>query len=140
MNTDSLNPYLDIAYRIATMGQFIPMAQCVAQEADKLQFKAKVNKELLAFEGHFPEFAVFPGVAQIAMVQQIISQYFASLGVIQRIEQLRFQNFILPDQEIFIVLEQTEQSMNFKLTNAAQDVVASGRLFFKDEQPKDQQS
>lgn len=120
------------------MGQFIPMAQCVAQEADKLEFKATVSKELLAFEGHFPEFSVFPGVAQIAMVQQIISQYFASLGVIQRIEQLRFQNFILPDQEIFIVLEQTEKSINFKLSNAAQEVVASGRLFFKDQQPQDQ--
>lgn len=113
------------------MVQFIPTAQCIEQDDTCIKLTARIGAELQAFTGHFPEFAVFPGVAQIAIVKDIIAQYFANLGQICRIEQLRFQSFILPEQDIFIFIEKTEDMISFKLTNAVQDVVASGRLFFK---------
>lgn len=114
------------------MGQFIPTAHCIEQNEQSIKLSARIDADLLAFEGHFPEFAVFPGVAQIAMVKQIIAEHFAELGQISRIEQLRFQNFILPEQDIFIFIEKNEEHVTFKLTNAVQETVASGRLLFKD--------
>ncbi|KAA8733846.1 hypothetical protein F4V57_07290 [Acinetobacter qingfengensis] len=113
------------------MTAFIPTTECLQQDEHALSLKAHVGAELLAFKGHFPECAVFPGVAQIAIVRQAVAQYFASLGEIQRIEQLRFQNFILPDQDVFIQLEQNAETVQFKLTNSQQAVVASGRIIFK---------
>lgn len=113
------------------MAQFIPTAECMRQDETSMLLRARIDSELGAFKGHFPEFAVFPGVAQIAILKEIITQHFASLGHMCRIEQLRFQNFVLPEQEIFIFMERTENSVNFKITNAMQQMVASGRMFFK---------
>lgn len=113
------------------MAQFLPQIECISQQENALQCKAKIDAELLAFKGHFPEFAVFPGVAQLALVKKIIAEYFSDLDVIQKMEQLRFQNFVLPNQEIFIALERVEHSVSFKLTNLAQQNVASGRIIFK---------
>ena len=112
------------------MTAYIPELECLEQNEQSIALKARVGAELLAFKGHFPSFAVYPGVAQIAMVQQAVTKYFASLGRMQRIEQLRFQNFILPDQEVFIQLEQQQQSVQFKLSNSQQAVLASGRIIF----------
>jgi 3-hydroxymyristoyl/3-hydroxydecanoyl-(acyl carrier protein) dehydratase len=113
------------------MAAFIPELECLERGAHSVALKAHVGAELLAFKGHFPECAVFPGVAQIAIVQQAVAQYFASLGALQRIEQLRFQNFILPDEDVFIHLEQQDNSIQFKFSNRQQAMVASGRLIFK---------
>lgn len=112
------------------MAQFLPLIEYIGKQENALQLKAHIDAELLAFKGHFPEFAVFPGVAQIAMIRQLVTEYFAHLGEMYRAEQLRFQNFVLPNQEIFISLECVEQTVTFKITNAAQQAVASGRLLF----------
>lgn len=113
------------------MAQFLPQAECILQEENTLQFKANIGAELMAFKGHFPEFAVFPGVAQVAIVKELVAQYFTDLGSIYKIEQLRFQNFVLPNQDVLISLERIEQTVTFKLLNLAQQNVASGRITFK---------
>lgn len=113
------------------MAQFLPKIQCISQQQNSLQLKANIAADLLAFKGHFPEFAVFPGVAQLAMIQQIAAEYFADLGVIEKMEQLRFQNFIRPDQDVLIDFERNDLTVTFKLTNLAQQNVASGRIIFK---------
>lgn len=113
------------------MAQFLPQIHCISQQENHLQLKACIAADLLAFKGHFPEFAVFPGVAQLAMVKQIVATYFADLGAVEKIEQLRFQNFVLPNQDVFISIERVAQSITFKFTNLAQQNVASGRMIFK---------
>ena len=113
------------------MAQFLPHIECISHQDNRLELKALVDGGLKAFEGHFPDFAVFPGVAQLAMVRQIVATYFVDLHTVEKIEQLRFQNFVLPDQQVFISLERHEQSVTFKFTNPAAQNVASGRMFFK---------
>ena len=113
------------------MAQFLPDVECLSQQENHLQLKAKIHHELLAFKGHFPEFAVFPGVAQIALVKQVVADYFSEMGTVEKMEQLRFQNFVLPEQEILISIERLEHTITFKLTNLAEQAVASGRFIFK---------
>ena len=113
------------------MASFLPEIDLVAQDGQNFQFKAHITPELLAFQGHFPEFAVFPGVAQIAMVRELVAKHLQHLGEMYRAEQLRFQNFVLPNQELFINLECNQETVSFKISNAQQQAVASGRLLFK---------
>ena len=113
------------------MAQFLPQIECILKEENNLQFKAQVHADLLAFKGHFPEFSVFPGVAQVAMIKDIVATYYTDLGVIEKMEQLRFQNFVLPNQDVMIAVERSGQSVSFKFTNLAQQNVASGRITFK---------
>ena len=113
------------------MASFLPEIDLLAQDGQQFQFKAHINADLLAFKGHFPEFAVFPGVAQIAMVRELVAKHLQHLGEMYKAEQLRFQNFVLPNQELFIALECNQQTVTFKISNAQQQAVASGRLLFK---------
>ena len=113
------------------MAQFLPPIERITQEENTLQFKAKISADLLAFKGHFPEFSVFPGVAQLGMIKDIIATQFRDLGVIEKMEQLRFQNFVLPDQDVLISIERIDRCISFKLTNLALQNVASGRIIFK---------
>lgn len=113
------------------MTQFLPTTRCIHQDQQQLLGTAHIGRELLAFAGHFPDCAIFPGVAQIAMVQNLVAEHFANLGVLHKIEQLRFQQFILPDQNVAIEVERQAQGFRFKVLNDTQDIVASGRLVFK---------
>lgn len=116
------------------MATFLPQIDLVSQQENVLHFKTNVSADLLAFKGHFPEFAVFPGVAQLAMIKTLVAEYFADLGEIYKMEQLRFQNFVLPNQDVLISIERNAQTVTFKLSNLAQQSVASGRILFKGEQ------
>lgn len=113
------------------MSVYIPQSRLIKSTAQQFLFSARLDANLKAFAGHFPDCPVFPGVAQIAMVKAIVDEHFANFKDLDRIEQLRFQGFIFPEQDIFIQIEPQDHSIQFKVTNAMQEPLASGRMVFK---------
>ena len=113
------------------MSVYIPQSRLIKSTAQQFLFSARLDANLKAFAGHFPNCPVFPGVAQIAMVKAIVDEHFANFKDLDRIEQLRFQGFIFPEQDIFIQIEPQDHIIQFKVSNAMQEPLASGRMMFK---------
>lgn len=113
------------------MSAYIPHSNLIKSNDQQFLFSARLDAGLQAFAGHFPNCPVFPGVAQIAMVKAIVEEHFANFQDLEKIEQLRFQGFIFPEQDIFIQIEPQDHSIQFKVSNAMQEPLASGRMMFK---------
>lgn len=113
------------------MSTYIPHSNLIKSNDQQFLFSARLDAGLQTFAGHFPNCPVFPGVAQIAMVKAIVEEHFANFQDLEKIEQLRFQGFIFPEQDIFIQIEPQDHSIQFKVSNAMQEPLASGRMMFK---------
>ncbi len=64
-----------------------------------------VPAALAFFPGHFPVHAILPGVVQIDWAIHFGRQYFPLLPQFRKMEALKFQAIIEPEQQISLLLE-----------------------------------
>ena len=82
------------------------------------------------FDGHFPDGAVLPGIAQLAMVFDLIRQHAAGPLRIVEVNRVRFKRMLGPDQRLTIVAapRQTDgQAYTFRL-EAEGEVATTGSM------------
>ena len=99
------------------------------ERAAKLAFVA--DQELLPFDGHFPDAAVLPGVAQLDWALQFGREAFAIEGEPARIEQLKFQALVRPGMNVQLALDWAPDAgtLAFRYTSDV-GTHASGRFVF----------
>jgi len=68
--------------------------------ADELFARLVFPKDLECFQGHFPEFAVLPGVAQLYFVRRFARQAFPDWPERAVYRRLKFQKLILPGKQV----------------------------------------
>lgn len=98
---------------------------------DTVEFRLLVTAELEYFNGHFPEHAVLPGVTQLDWAVRLGCQYFGYSEAVANLEVLKFQQLILPGQEVSLSI--SNNAAKGKLTFAYRDGesrYASGRITF----------
>ena len=57
-----------------------------------------------AFDGHFPQAAVLPGVSQVDWALRLAQRYFYIEGRFSSFRQLKFQRILCPDDEVSLTL------------------------------------
>lgn len=98
---------------------------------DNIELRLLVAADLEYFNGHFPEQAVLPGVTQLDWAVRLGCQYFGYSEAVANLEVLKFQQLILPGQEV--TLNISNNAAKAKLTFAYSDGenrYASGRIAF----------
>lgn len=95
-------------------------------------FKGIVPLDLCYFHGHFANFPLVPGVIELQWIQDLCTPFTWSTQAIEQVENLKFQQFIRPNDEITITLtyDEIKNKLSFKITNPAQQNCASGRLVY----------
>jgi len=87
------------------------------------------------FDGHFPEFQVLPGVAQIELVIRFASQYFGTGIAVSEIKRVKFTNLVLPSSPLIIKINKIENTISFKIYSPENEqVYSSGSLILMQEQ------
>lgn len=56
------------------------------------------------FEGHFPQFAILPGVVQIGWAEHFARSLYGFDAGVSALEQIKFKRPILPGAELTLVL------------------------------------
>ena len=90
------------------------------------EFRAKVRASDFYFDGHFAKFALVPAFMQLRFVLICAKTLGYELDGMQKIENLKFKNFIRPGDEISIKITEASGKLRFEISN--DKVCASGRI------------
>ncbi len=108
--------------------------QLVATDAIEFgyQLTLHIDQHVHWLNGHFPQQAILAGVVQTHWAATLSQLIFKIEGNIQQIDNLKFQDVILPEQTIRLSLEfNTEKnSVKFSYTNADNQHFSEGKILF----------
>lgn len=106
-----------------------PVVLTQQRQEEQIAYRLEFTPELACFQGHFPNFPIYPGVGQIGFIQHFAKQHWADLLWCNGFEQLKFQDLIRPYQCADLSLSRKAHKVSFELKNQGK-TVASGRLLF----------
>lgn len=86
-------------------GLKLPTVIRAETDANRVTLFLRVPAGLAFFPGHFPVHAILPGVVQIDWAIHFGRQHFPLLPQFRKMEALKFQAIIEPEQEISLQLE-----------------------------------
>lgn len=98
----------------------------VFERSAKNEFRAKVRASDFYFDGHFARFPLVPAFMQLRFVLICAKALGYELDGTQKIENLKFTNFIRPGDEISIKITEASGKLRFEISN--DKVCASGRI------------
>ena len=98
----------------------------VFERSAENEFRAKVRASDFYFDGHFARFALVPAFMQLRFVLICAKALGYELDNMQKIENLKFTNFIRPGDEISIKITEASGKLRFEISN--DKVCASGRI------------
>ncbi len=88
-----------------------------------------VDAESNWFDGHFPEMPVLPGIAQLAMVQEIISGAMGKTVAVSGIRRIRFKRKIGPGERFTVAVSPMTKPNAFSFRILAEaEVACTGTL------------
>lgn len=98
----------------------LPQLLHTARDGQRVTLTLRVPGQLAFFPGHFPIHAILPGVVQIDWAIHFGRQHFPLAAPFRKMEALKFQAIIEPEQELTLVLEHKPDPV----------VAQSGKLLF----------
>ena len=99
------------------------------REDGKASATLLATAELAAFEGHFPQAAILPGVVMVDWAVRLGREAFGFTGELQCMEALKFQQLVRPGMLLTADLEWNPGVLGFRFTSV-QGAHASGRIRF----------
>ncbi|MFT3761470.1 MAG: AMP-binding protein [Pseudoxanthomonas sp.] len=108
-----------------------PRPQWLKREADRAELEIELDPQLLVFDGHFPQAAILPGVAQTDWAIRFAREVFPILPDFLRMEALKFQQVARPGQRLRLYLEWNDARATLVFRYASEaGVHAGGRVVF----------
>jgi 3-hydroxymyristoyl/3-hydroxydecanoyl-(acyl carrier protein) dehydratase len=109
----------------------LPVLVQTAIDVNRVTLTLHVPNSLAFFPGHFPVHAILPGVVQIDWAIHFARQHFPLLPQFRKMEALKFQAIIEPEQQISLVLEHKPESGKILFSyDSDRGRHSSGRIVF----------
>jgi 3-hydroxymyristoyl/3-hydroxydecanoyl-(acyl carrier protein) dehydratase len=89
------------------------------------------------FDGHFPDWPVLPGIAQLAMVYEVVRRALDSPVRVAEVNRVRFKQMIAPDDRLTVIAESRPEygRYAFRITRG-DEVVCTGSMNFAKVEPQ----
>jgi len=84
--------------------QALPPFAVTTRAAHEMVLTLALRDCMQAFDGHFPQLAILPGVIQADWALRLAQRYFPIEGRFSGFRQLRFQRILCPDDEVSLTL------------------------------------
>jgi acyl-CoA synthetase (AMP-forming)/AMP-acid ligase II/3-hydroxymyristoyl/3-hydroxydecanoyl-(acyl carrier protein) dehydratase len=109
-----------------------PQAQWQHCGPDAACAQLKIDADLAVFDGHFPQYPILPGVAQVDWAVQCAREVFALNGrAFLRLEALKFQRVVRPGATITLQLNWSAEHARLGFSyHSEHGAHASGRVVF----------
>lgn len=108
-----------------------PQWHTLPSEGNRLRYQTRVPPDLPYFGGHFSTFPLVPGAVELEWIRRLAARHPFGRQNIIRIENLKYQQFIRPYDDISVELgyDADKNKLSFKIQK--QDAAcASGKLVF----------
>ncbi|MGN1209186.1 MAG: hypothetical protein ACI4SV_02695, partial [Duodenibacillus sp.] len=89
-----------------------PQAVLQTRSPHEVRIVLSIAADCAYFEGHFPDFAILPGLTQIHWVEQLAARLFGTHGF-AGVKALKFMRPIRPDSTVLLALERTDAGVAF---------------------------
>ncbi|WP_118783966.1 AMP-binding protein [Neisseria lactamica] len=108
-----------------------PQWHTLPPEGNRLRYQTRVPPDLPYFGGHFSSFPLVPGAVELEWVRRLAARHPFGRQNIIRIENLKYQQFIRPYDDISVELGYDADKNKLSFTIRKQDAAcASGKLVF----------
>lgn len=108
-----------------------PQWHTLPPEGNRLRYQTRVPPDLPYFGGHFSTFPLVPGAVELEWIRQLAARHPFGRQNIIRIENLKYQQFIRPYDDISVELGYDADKNKLSFTIRRQDAAcASGKLVF----------
>ncbi len=84
----------------------------ITKNNELLQTHLYLDKDFTGFSGHFPEFPVLPGAVILEIGKFLIEIYIKKEIRVIRIDNVKFSNIIMPEQEIIFKMKNISENLN----------------------------
>lgn len=95
---------------------------------DEIILELFIPKEIVFFDGHFPEHPILPGVTQVNWAINFFEEFMAikkeSIG---ELYQLKFTQIIVPETTLFLSLKREYSKLRFRYFDS-QFTYSSGKM------------
>ncbi len=101
-------------------------------ENGSISAEVHVPENAAWFDGHFPDWPVLPGIAQLGMVYEIVRHTLDCPVQITEVNRVRFKQMIAPDDHLTVTAEPRPPfgRYAFRITRG-DEVVCTGSMTFK---------
>ena len=97
--------------------------------ASRVELSLAIPHDLVYFRGHFPTFAMLPGVVQIEWVMSYSSRYFNLGEASARTLRIKFSRLIRPRDRLLLTLAYQPIRNQIEFTYASTEgILSSGRI------------
>lgn len=111
-----------------------PGCELIEQSTDHVLLKLTIPENLYYFQGHFPQAAILPGVAQLDWVMHYLNEYMAvDTNNVVSIDALKFQIIVQPNYEIELMLKKIKTNKYSFSYSSSHGQHASGKVVLADE-------
>lgn len=105
----------------------------VAPNADAADMVLSVPADSPYFEGHFPEFALLPGVVQVQWAKDIACRYWNLEANLLGVKALKFMSPIRPDDTVILKLSRSAAGVAFVYQKPDGSTLSRGTLVMETE-------
>lgn len=97
----------------------------------KIQLKLTIDEDLFWFQGHFDQYPILAGVVQVDWVIHYFHQFINSEKIFDGLVNVKFQQPIIPHEEILLTIEYEQEKNYLIFQYEAQDVKSKGKMRLK---------
>jgi 3-hydroxymyristoyl/3-hydroxydecanoyl-(acyl carrier protein) dehydratase len=117
--------------RFAASEIIYPEVVSIERSEEHAELKLVVPEALAYFRGHFPGFAILPGVVQLDWAIRYGTQHFALGAVFPTTIRIKFRKTIRPNHRVMLSLKyiRSRNSIQFDYTDA-DGMCSSGQIGF----------
>lgn len=88
----------------------LPSCEDVRQDDGSWSATLAFPRAARYFEGHFPGFAVLPGVVQLATARHFAAQWLGRDILLQTVKKMKFTHVVVPDERVQLTLTRRGES------------------------------
>ena len=117
---------------IAALAPMAPQPTWLEREPCRARLSFEIDASLRVLQGHFPQAAIVPGVAQVDWAIGWIAGAFSSTTRVERIDALKFQALMRPGNRVTLELEWSPErfTASFRYQGPDGTPFSSGRVVF----------
>lgn len=114
----------------------ISIKEILKNEGNEIELIFHVSGNSDFFNGHFPEYKIFPAVGQFNVVSELAFRYFGIKGFVSKMSRVKFIEPVLPENDVLLLMKRDESkksvSFTLKKVNDEEGIFSSGVFFYSE--------